>query len=153
MNSKQVFKNQDLFNFAFRGETQNNRWQFIIALAPNFKEDTAKMLDEDKGHAVKLDEFADFQLNIDVGINMFYFCFIKVMSGKHRSDFLDWQYEQCAPEKKISFLYRIEALASCNYWYAFGENSHYDSAVEAEVMEWVVNKFSGKTKSKIILLK
>lgn len=153
MNSKQVFKNQELFGFCFKGETQKNKWQFVIALPPNFKDDTAKMLGEDKQHAIKVDDYADFQLNIDVGINMFYFCFIKVMSYKHRRDFLDWQYAECPAERKLSFLYRIESLASCNYWYAFGENSHYDPNVEAEVMEWVVEKFSGKTKSKIILLK
>lgn len=152
MNSKQAFKNQELFNFCFRGETQKNRWQFVIALLPNFKEETAKMLSEDGAHSIKLDDYAEFQLNIDVGINMFYFCFIKVMSYKHRTDFLDWQYDQCPAEAKLSFLYRIESLSGCNYWYAFGENSHYDPNVEAEVMEWVVNKFSDKTKSKLKLI-
>lgn len=153
MNTKKTFKNQDLFSFCFKGEPQKDKWQFVIALPPNFKEDTAKMLAEDSGHAIKLDNFADFQLNMDVGINMFYFCYIKVMSYKHRRDFLDWQYKECEPEGRLSFLYRVESLASCNYWYAFGENSHYDHNVEKEVMDWVLEKFSGKTKSNIILLK
>jgi hypothetical protein len=151
MNTKKTFKNQELFSFCFQGQTQKNKWQFIIALKENFKEDTAGMLLEDKGNKLNIDEFAEFQLNIDVGINMFYFCFIKVMSYDHRRKFLEWQYEQCEPEAKLSFLYRVESLSTANYWYSFGENSHYDAEVENVVLEWVLEKFSGKSKLKLII--
>lgn len=147
MNSKQTFKNQDLFSFVFKDQEFQNNNQFKLALNSNFKEDTEKMLNEDKNHNLKVDVFADFQLNMDVGINMFYFCFIKVFSYQKRLNFLEYQFNACVPDRRISFLHRIEALASANYWYAFGENSYYNPDTEKEVMDWVVSKYKGqKTK-------
>lgn len=147
MNSTKTLKNQDLFSFIFKDGKQENPFQFVINLPSGFKETVTKpMLDEDAGHVLKLDTFAAFQLDIDIGINMFYFAFIKVFSYHKRTAFLDYQYNQC--KHKLTFLYRLESLASVNYWYAFGENSYYNPDTEKEVMEWIIEKYKGVSKSK-----
>jgi|SRR5579863_2691395 len=147
MNTKSTLRNQDLFSFIFKDQKQENPFQFIVNLPSDFKETVTKpMLASDKDHTLKLDEFAAFQLNIDVGINMFYFCFIRVMSYQKRRSFLEYQFFKTA--HKLTFLYRIESLASMNYWYAFGENSYYNPDTEKEVMSWILEKYSGAVNSK-----
>lgn len=147
MNTKQTLKNQDLFSFVFRDEEFANKNQFRINLPTDFKETVTKpMIESDQGHVLKLDEFSAFQLDIDVGINMFYFSFVKVFSYQKRKDFLDYQYEQC--KHKLTFLYRLESLASVNYWYAFGENSYYNPDTEKEVMAWILEKYAGVNNQK-----
>lgn len=147
MNTKQTLKNQDLFSFIFKDQEQKSPFQFVIHLPSDFKETVTKpMLESDAGHVLKLDEFAAFQLDIDLGINMFYFAFIKVFSYQKRESFLNYQYEQC--QHKLTFLYRLESLASVNYWYAFGENSHYNPDTEKEVMTWIMEKYSGISNQK-----
>jgi hypothetical protein len=154
MNTKKTFKNQELFSFVFKDQEFTNPNQFQIGLPSDFAEKSKEMLSEDKGHSLNPKQFAEMQLNIDVGIMAFYFLFIKVLSYQKRKEFLEYQFEQTA--HKLTLLYRIESLACYNYWYSFGEGSYYNPETEAEVMEWVVEKYSGATKKKpsnIILLK
>lgn len=155
MNSKHTLKNQDLFSFCFSDQDFINPNQFKIALPSNYVEGAKTMLAESKDHSLNPEVYGEMQLNIDIGINMFFFCFIKVMSYQKRTDFLNYQYQTCKPENRLTFLYRVESLAGYNYWYAFGENSYYNPDTEKEVMDWVIEKYLGvnNKKSPIILLK
>lgn len=141
MNRTQTFKNQDIFSFVFADEEFANPNQFKIGLKTDYKAIAEKMLAEDTNHTLKPEEYAAMQLNVDIGINFFYFAFIKVFSYQKRREFLDYQFEQC--KHKMTFLYRLETLPSYNYWYAFGENSYYNPDTEKEVMDWVLEKYKG----------
>lgn len=143
MNSHQTFTNQELFTFCFKDQQPRHSHQFQLALQSDFEEASKKMLEEDKDHRLKLEDFTRFQLNVDVGIMMFYCTFVRVMPPVKRIEFLEWQLARA--KHKPSFLYRLESLATTNYWYHYGPNSHYDREVEDLVSKWITDKIKGSS--------
>ena len=150
MNSKQTYKNQDLFSFVFLDEEFKNPLQFKIHLASWYLTEVTKMLSEMPDNKMSVEQYAAYELSMDVGKTFFYFAFIQVFSYQKRLDFLNYQLSQT--KDKISFLHRIESLSQMDYWYSFGEYSFYNPETEKVVLDWVVAKYKGSDDPKPLQL-
>jgi|ERR1700761_2057703 len=142
MNSKQTFKNQELFSFVFMDEEFENPLQFKLNMPLNFKDKVSEMMKEAPDMRITLDMYADYMLNMEVGKTFFHFAFIHSMPYKRRIEFLNYQH--ALSKDKMSFLHRVEGLMNMDYWYSFGEYSYYNPDAEKDVSEWLVAKYAGK---------
>lgn len=141
MNSRQTFKNQDLFSFTFKEQPFKHQYDFQISLKEDYRTEIEEML-KAAPNPPDLDVYCDYTLSLAVGKWFFYTAFIFVMPYQKRVDFLNYQLEQCA--EKMSFLHRVEALSQIDYWYSFGEYSYYNPELEKLVNDWCIAKYQGK---------
>ena len=141
MNSKQIFKNQELFSWCFLDKDFENPLQFKIHLNSNYKEQIEADIKASPDNRIDPDIYAAYELSMDVGKTFFYFAFIQVFPYQKRIDFLNYQLSQT--KDKMSFLHRVEALSQVGYWYDFGEYSYYNPETEKIVADWVIAKYKG----------
>jgi len=142
MNTKQIFKNQDLFSWVYLDEPITAPYQLQVAFNSDFRNEIRRDIESRPEVRIDPEKYAEYQLSIEVGKQFFYTAFIRVMPYKTRIAFLDWQLEQC--DQKTTFLYRVESLSQVDYWYSFGEHSFYNPAVEEIIGDWCVAKHLGK---------
>lgn len=141
MNSKQIFKNQDLFSFTFLENEFKNKNDFQISLKENYREEIKQMLKE-APNPPDVNIYSDYTLSLAVGKWFFYNAFIHVMPHQKRVEFLNYQLDGCA--EKMTFLHRVESLSQVDYWYSFGEFSYYNPEIEKLVSDWLITKYQGK---------
>ena len=150
MNSKQIFKNQELFSYCFADKEFDSPFQFQIPLNSTFADEIAKDVAEVKESRIDPVKYAEYELSMQVGKQFFYCAFIKVMPYQRRIDFLNYQLSQT--KDKVTFLQRVEAFSQVDYWYAYGEHSYYNAAIEKVVADWVIAKYKGDTDPKPLKL-
>lgn len=150
MNSKQIFRNQDLFSWCFLDKEFENKNQVKINLKSDFKEAIAKDIAEAPDARIDPEKYAEYELSMQVGKSFFYFAFIQVFAYQRRLDFLNYQFDMA--KDKISFLQRVESLSQVDYWYAFGEFSYYNPETEKLVADWVIAKYKGAPDPKPLIL-